>query len=230
MQWNPESSRRTCLACHSSFFVHPVADRPRECHAISPHRLLIAVQVMPNGGPFLSNLFSLLRPTPIEVTTPPELLPYGWTATDFWAAPLVTGLYATLTHAQPFFSNIHTLLFAFFWPFGLAPLSTKTDGESQGVVAPVDPQTARAVCAIVLCALNVNRALRAYGPGYTAIITQIVNAASITKPLKAPSIVEEEEKSENSPDEDIVEPKRRGRVESSSATSKGESGLRGAWA
>ncbi|KAI0003388.1 hypothetical protein BJV74DRAFT_714792, partial [Russula compacta] len=152
---------RTILLCNA--IPRVVAGHASPAIAASSYTLLLTALVMPNGGPFLSNLFSLLRPTPIEVTTPPELLPYGWTATDFWAAPLVTGLYATLTHAQPFFSNIHTLLFTFFWPFGLARLSTKTDGYPQGVVAPVDPQTARAVCAIVLCALNVNRVLRAYG-------------------------------------------------------------------
>ena len=184
---------------------------------------------MANGGPFFSNLLSLLRPTPIEVATPPELLPYGWTATDFWAAPLVTGLYATLTHAQPFFTSLHTLLYAFFWPFGLARLSDATtkSGSSAGhhqSVAPVDHETARAVCAIVLCALNVNRAMRAYGPGYAKMITQVANAASAAKPLPAPSVSEDEkldEKSEHSPEEDIVVTKRKGRAES--ASSRGES-------
>ena len=175
---------------------------------------------MANGGPFVSNLFSLLRPTPIEVATPPELHSYGWTATDFWSPMLVTGLYATLTHAQPFFTSIHTLLFAFFWPFGLARLSEK----SNGVVAPIDHETARAVCAIVLCALNVNRAMRAYGPGYAAIIKQVANAASAAKPsaakpLSEPSI--DDEKSEHSPEEDIVDTKRKGRAEST--TSRGKS-------
>ena len=183
--------------------------------------------MMANGGPFISNLLSLLRPTPIEVATPPELLPYGWTATDVWAPPLVTGLYATLTHAQPFFTYIHTLLFAFFWPFGLARLSEakKPSGSGQGIVAPVDHETARAFCAIVLCALNVNRAMRAYGPGYGAIISQVANAASAAKPSVAKSLPEpsvlEDEKSENSPEEDVVDTKRKGRAES--ATSRGKS-------
>jgi hypothetical protein len=180
---------------------------------------------MANGGPFVSNLLSLLRPTPIEVATPPELLPNGWTATDFWSAPLVTGLYATLTHAQPFFTNLHSLLFAFFWPFGLAHLSdatTKSGGSAthHESVAPVDHETARAVCAIVLCALNVNRAMRAYGPGYAAMITQVANAASAAKPLPAPSVLEDE-KSEHSPEEDNADTKRKGRAES--ASSRGES-------
>lgn len=184
---------------------------------------------MPNGGAFISNLFSLLRPTPIELATPPELLPYGWTATDVWAAPFVTGLYATLTHAQPFFAYIHSLLYIFFWPFGLAPLAEVTSktglasGKRQHVVAAVDHETARAFCAIVLCALNVNRAMRAYGPGYKAMITQVANAVSsakpLPKPLPAPSAGEDEKS--DSPEEDSVESVRKGRTESTA--SKGES-------
>ena len=101
--------------------------------------------------------------------TPPELLPYGWTATDLWIAPLVTGLYATLTHAQPFFGRLHALLFSFFSPFGLAPLSfqyTKLGNPVQeGVVVPLGAPDARAVCVIVLSALFGLRAVRTYGPG-----------------------------------------------------------------
>jgi len=142
---------------------------------------------------------------------------------------LVTGLYATLTHAQPFFTNIHTLLFAFFWPFGLARLSEASakSGSSANVVTPIDHETARAVCAIVLCVLNINRAMRAYGPGYAALISQVAKAASAakqgtsTKQLPASSEVEEE-KSEDSPEEDhdTVETKRKGRAPS--ASSRGE--------
>jgi hypothetical protein len=64
--------------------------------------------------------------------------------------------------------------------------------------------------------------MRAYGPGYGAIITQVANAAksSAAKPVSEPSLLEEE-KSENSPEEDIVDTKKKGRAES--ATSRGES-------
>jgi hypothetical protein len=182
---------------------------------------------MPNGGPFISNLFSLLRPTPIEVATPPELLPYGWTATDFWAPPFVAGLYATLTHSQPFFAYLHSLLYLFFWPLGLAPLTEVKTGHASGhrqhVVTAVDHQSARAFCVIVLCALNVNRAMRAYGPGYRAIFTQAANAVSSAKPLSkslpAPGALEDE-KSDLSPEEDASESARKGRTES--VASKGE--------
>jgi hypothetical protein len=144
---------------------------------------------------------------------------------------LVTGLYATLTHAQPFFTYFHTLFFAFFWTFGLASLSevSAKSGSSANMVTPIDHETARAVCAIVLCALNMNRAMRAYGPGYAALITQVAKAASAAKQqgtskqsLPASSEVEDE-KSEDSPEEDrdTVETKRKGRAPS--ASSRGES-------
>jgi len=144
---------------------------------------------------------------------------------------LVTGLYATLTHAQPFFTYIHTLLFAFFYPFGLARVAEATtkSGSPANTMAPLDHETARAVCAIVLCALNINRTMRTYGLGYAALFTQVANAASAAKqgaskqPLPASSEVEEE-KSEDSPedDRDTVETKRKGRAPSA-ASSRGES-------
>jgi len=212
---------RSILLCN--VLPRVVAGHASPAVAASSFTLLLTAWIVPNGGLFISNLFSLLRPTPLEVATPPELLPYGWTATDFWSAPLVTGLYATLTHAQPFFTYLHTLLYAFFWPFGLARLSdvtTKSAGSpGQRAVAPVDHETARAFCAIVLCALNVNRAMRAYGPGYSAIISQVVNAASSsatakTATLPASSVDEEEEKNENDDGEDTADTKKKGRVES----------------
>jgi hypothetical protein len=99
----------------------------------------------------------------MTVTTPPELLPYGWTATDLWVAPLVTALYATLTHAQPFFAYLHTILFSFFSPLGLAQLSSPaaTPG-AHVVVVPLDANYARAVCVLVLSALFGLRTLRAF--------------------------------------------------------------------
>ena len=117
----------------------------------------------------------------MAVTTPPELLPHGWTATDLWVAPLVTALYATLTHAQPFFAHLHTLLFSFFSPLGLAQLSypTTTLG-AEGVVVPLDANDARAVCVVVLSVLFSLRAVRAFGsetakpePSRAALVTSV---------------------------------------------------------
>ncbi len=113
----------------------------------------------------------------MTLTTPPELLPYGWTATDLWIAPLVTGLYATLTHAQPFFAQLHALLFLFFSPLGLAPLS---NSNGSGAVVPVDADNARAVCVLVLSALFSLRAVRTFGltpiqpePAHAEIVTSV---------------------------------------------------------
>ncbi|KAF8274244.1 hypothetical protein EI94DRAFT_1892846 [Lactarius quietus] len=134
--------------------------------ANSPYTLLLTAFVAANAGPFIVNVLSLLRPTPMTLTTPPELLPYGWTATDLWIAPLVTGLYATLTHAQPFFAHLHALLFLFFSPLGLAPLSSKSNGSViEGAVVPLNADDARAVCVLVLSALFSLRAVRMFGLG-----------------------------------------------------------------
>ncbi|KAF8274246.1 hypothetical protein EI94DRAFT_1562166 [Lactarius quietus] len=182
---------RTILLCN--VIPKAVAGHASPAVATSPYSLLLTAfvrvrllsyyPIMPNGGPFFTNLFSLLHPTQMQVSTPPELLPYGWTATDLWAAPLVTGLYATLTHAQPFFTYIHTLLFSFFAPLGLAYLSdasVKTDGSpKQNAVAPLEANTARAACAVVLCALYVNRAVRTYGSGGAT--------TTVRKPVPVPS-------------------------------------------
>lgn len=112
---------------------------------------------MANGGPLFTNALSLLHPTPIGLTTPPELLPYGWTTTDLWVAPLVTGLYATLTHAQPFFALLHELLYTVLSPVGLASFNGRRE------LQPVDPDTARAVCVLVLGSLFVTRTVKTFG-------------------------------------------------------------------
>jgi hypothetical protein len=172
---------RTILLC--TVIPRAVAGHASPAIATSPYSLLLTAFIMPNGGPFFANLFSLLHPTQMQVNTPPELLPYGWTATDLWAAPLVTGLYATLTHAQPFFAYLHALLFSFLSPLGLAYLSDaseKTGGSpNKSLVVPLEANTARAACAVVLCALYVNRAVRTYGPGRAT--------TTVRKPVPVPS-------------------------------------------
>ena len=104
---------------------------------------------MANGGFFFTNLLSFFSPISLSVQTPPELQAYGWTTTDLWCAPLATGLYALLTHAQPFWIDIHGL-FA-----GLL-------GETQPV-KPLDPEVARAVCFLLLSTLFVGRTVKNFG-------------------------------------------------------------------
>jgi hypothetical protein len=64
----------------------------------------------------------------------------------------MTGLYALLTHAQPFWADVHALLSG-------AGGSTSV----KSTVEPVDPETARAVCAILLAALFVGRTAKNFG-------------------------------------------------------------------
>ena len=116
----------------------------------------ITFQVTANAGFFVVNLFSFLQPYALTLTTPPELSPYGWTTTDLWCAPLITGLYATLTHAQPFFEDLHAVLFG--W---LGAASTDVDGLTK--IAPMDPEYARAFCALVLAGLFGVRTLKTFG-------------------------------------------------------------------
>ncbi|KIK54530.1 hypothetical protein GYMLUDRAFT_48655 [Collybiopsis luxurians FD-317 M1] len=115
----------------------------------SPWTLLVTSFVATNGGFFLTNLFSFMNPTPLALQTPPELQPYGWTTADLWCAPLITGLYALLTHAQPFWAESHTLLTVL--------MGAGSQGKS---VEPVDPATARALCAVLLACLFTGRTVK----------------------------------------------------------------------
>ena len=117
----------------------------------TPHSNPPPRQIITNGGFFITNLVSFLHPTPLSLTTPAELGPYGWTTTDLWSAPLVTGIYATLTHAQPFWADMH------------AVLAGVLGGAGVDKIAPLDPETARSACALVLAALFAQRTARKYG-------------------------------------------------------------------
>lgn len=108
-------------------------------------------QIVTNGGFFITNLVSFLHPTPLTLTTPAELQPYGWTTTDLWSAPLVTGIYATLTHAQPFWADLH------------AVLAGMLGGAGAEKIAPLDSETARSACALVLAVLFASRTASKFG-------------------------------------------------------------------
>jgi hypothetical protein len=127
-------------------------------------------QITANGGFMLTNALSFLSPGPLTLTTPPELLPYGWTTADLWAAPTITGLYAFLTHAQPFWAHTHAALAAFLGAAALQPdAAARVDEKDPALppaspgVRPMDPETARAACAIVLMCLFTGRAVKNYG-------------------------------------------------------------------
>lgn len=104
-------------------------------------------------------MLSFLHPTPLALQTPPELQPYGWTTTDLWCAPLITGLYALLTHAQPFWAEAHVFI------INLMGGSVDFGRGHEKEVAPVDPEVARAVCAAVLSILFAARTVKNFsGP------------------------------------------------------------------
>jgi len=141
---------RTFLLCN--LIPPPVTTNTSTLISSSPWTLLITSLVVANGGFFLTNLFSFYSPVSLSVQTPPELEPYGWTTTDLWCAPLITGLYALLTHAQPFWADTHGLL------AGLLGAS-----QIDQPVQPLDPELARAICALVLSTLFVGRVARNFG-------------------------------------------------------------------
>ncbi|KAH9483609.1 hypothetical protein JR316_0003079 [Psilocybe cubensis] len=93
-----------------------------------------------------------LFPVSLSVQTPPELKAYGWTTADLWCAPVVTGLYALLTHAQPYWAELHSIL--------SGVLGSTSLGEP---VKPLDPETARAVCALLLSGLFFGRTTKNFG-------------------------------------------------------------------
>jgi hypothetical protein len=100
----------------------------------------------------------MLNPTgEWSVTTPPELGPYGWTTTDLWIAPAASALFATLTHAQPFWIDLQRVLLSFLsahWGYNLG-LST--------ALPPMSMDDARSVVAILISMAFAARAWKTYG-------------------------------------------------------------------
>ena len=118
------------------------------------------------------NLFSMLHPTGWSVATPAELRAYGWTTVDLWCAPVTTAIYALLTHAQPFWAELHALLLSWSAPY--LPMeyrssywvSSDLDEKARLVAQAIDPETARAACAVFLTTLFVTRTVRNFGGQY----------------------------------------------------------------
>lgn len=114
----------------------------------------------------------MLHPTGWSVATPAELQAYGWTTVDLWCAPVTTAIYALLTHAQPFWAELHALLLSWAVPYvpaeyhtGLG-ITSDTGEKAKWVSQAVDPETARAACAIFLTTLFVTRTVRNFGGQY----------------------------------------------------------------
>ena len=113
----------------------------------------------------------MLQPSGYAVKTPPEFHPYGWTTIDLWCAPFISGLYAFLTHAQPFWTEMHFYLVDMWrrMTFTKSPvaLSGWLDHVNSNsffyTTYPMSKERARAVCALILMALFVGRTLRNFG-------------------------------------------------------------------
>jgi len=88
----------------------------------------------------------------MAVQTPPELQAYGWSTVDLWCAPAMTGLYAFMTHAQPFWADLH------------AVFDEMLGGAAAGkAINSVDPEVARVICAVILSVLFASRAVVNFG-------------------------------------------------------------------
>ncbi|KAH9918404.1 uncharacterized protein BXZ73DRAFT_52981 [Epithele typhae] len=122
----------------------------------NPWTLLLTSLMTANAGFFFTNLFSFFQPYALTLTTPTEFLPYGWTTTDLWCAPVITGIYSFLTHAQPFWADAHAVSMGWLG-------SSAAEGSSEKIAA-VDPETARAVCAVILAGLFTTRVVKTFGP------------------------------------------------------------------
>ncbi|KIK36932.1 hypothetical protein CY34DRAFT_810855 [Suillus luteus UH-Slu-Lm8-n1] len=139
---------RALLLC--SLIPKPVITHASPVIATSPWTLLLSSLVIANEGFFITSMFSFLEPTSLTLTTPAAIKPYGWTVTDFWCAPFITGLYALLTHAQPFWAELHSVI-------------STVLGNTGDKVGPMDPEAARTLCAIILAGMFSTRTAKNYG-------------------------------------------------------------------
>lgn len=139
---------RALLFC--SLIPKPVITHASPIIASSPWTLLLSSLVIANGGLFITSMFSFLEPTPLTLATPAAIKPYGWTATEIWCAPFITGLYALLTHAQPFWAELHSVI-------------STVLGNTGDKVGPMDPEAARALCALILAGILSTRTAKNYG-------------------------------------------------------------------
>ncbi|KAG8722019.1 hypothetical protein FRC09_006967 [Ceratobasidium sp. 395] len=151
---------RALLLC--DFAPALLARHPDPAVAGSPLALLITSEVLTNGGFFFVNLLNMLDPRGWRVDrTPPEALPWGWTAIDLWSAPVTTALWATLTHwraeqGQPFWMDLHT---------SYAILAGHKETTEKSIIPQAwSHSDARAACIVVLCALFVSRTWWNMGP------------------------------------------------------------------
>lgn len=93
---------------------------------------------------------------------------------DLWCAPLVTGLFALLTHAQPAWADLHALL--------AQVLSGAHAPAIKSELSAADNDLARAVCVLVLTSLFVSRTLTNFGPAAIKEIKLNAKSSSSSTP------------------------------------------------
>ncbi|GJJ11909.1 hypothetical protein Clacol_006147 [Clathrus columnatus] len=131
----------------------------------SPWALLCSTFLVANGGFFCVNMFSMLSPTGLSLVTPAELEPYGWTTVDLWIAPLITGLWATLTHAQPTWTQLHIMFVSFIHSINGTQYG-KTFDES--TVLPWSTSDVRSLSAMIIWVCFATRTARNFGVAWWA--------------------------------------------------------------
>lgn len=114
----------------------------------------------------------MLSPYGWHVKTPPEFLPGGWRAIDLWVAPLMTGVYAFLTHAQRVWVPYHTyaiqrvgmssMFGSIVYPESMEGIDQLSEPKTS-FVKPMAKADARSVCALVIATLFAYRAIVNFG-------------------------------------------------------------------
>lgn len=107
----------------------------------------------------------MLSPSGWAVQTPPELQPWGWTSLDILVAPIMSALFATLTHSQSVWRDAHVQATSYMNYGALIGNITTSEKPAGGgpTTAPFDEESARAICAIILMGLFSGRAVRNFG-------------------------------------------------------------------
>jgi len=161
-----DAATRSMLVC--DFALSLVKRSPYPEARYSPVAPLVTSLILGNGGFFIANACSMLSPDGWKLTTPPELAYMGWTSLDLGNAPFATMIYATLTHAQPFWAQIHFVLAVNMYGPGVkavekkyaSPESAPAPGSLN--LAAWSTDEARAACFMVMLVLFSARAWNNY--------------------------------------------------------------------
>ena len=101
----------------------------------------------------------MFNPSGWSLATPAELQPYGWTTVDLWVAPLITGIMALVTNAQPFWTYLHLLVESFVRPVDAQALE-------KDPITVWSTEDARALGAVIIWVLFASRTVKNFGPAW----------------------------------------------------------------